>query len=158
MPVTASVAAYAANPYGGFWIRVLAYIIDAILINMVLLPVSFAMGIGVGVAGATVRMPGQGVQLVGALTGFALGVFAVWLYDALLTSSSKQATVGKMIVGLRVTDLEGRRISFARATARHFARYLSGMILFIGFIMVGLTERKQGLHDMIVGTLVQKGR
>jgi uncharacterized RDD family membrane protein YckC len=55
---------------------------------------------------------------------------------------------------LKVTDLEGRRISFARATGRHFAKLLSGFILMIGFIMAGFTQRKQALHDMIAGTLV----
>ena len=59
-----------------------------------------------------------------------------------------------MALGLKVTDLQGKRISFARATGRHFAKLLSGMILLIGYIMAGLTERKQALHDMIAGTLV----
>jgi uncharacterized RDD family membrane protein YckC len=57
-------------------------------------------------------------------------------------------------LGLKVTDLEGRRISFARATGRHFAKILSGLMFFIGFIMAGFTQRKQALHDMIAGTLV----
>jgi uncharacterized RDD family membrane protein YckC len=61
-----------------------------------------------------------------------------------------------MIFGMKVTDLQGNRISFARATGRHFAKILSGMILCIGFIMVGITERKQGLHDMLAGTLVRR--
>ena len=71
-----------------------------------------------------------------------------------MESSSLQATLGKMIFGMKVTDLNGNRISFARATGRHFAKYLSSMILFIGYIMAGFTERKQALHDMIAGTLV----
>ncbi|PYV64750.1 MAG: RDD family protein, partial [Acidobacteria bacterium] len=56
--------------------------------------------------------------------------------------------------GLKVTDLAGRRISFARASGRYFAKYLSSMTLLIGYIMAGFTERKQALHDMIAGTLV----
>jgi uncharacterized RDD family membrane protein YckC len=71
-----------------------------------------------------------------------------------MESSSKQATLGKMALALKVTDLQGRRISFARATGRHFAKIISGMILLIGYIMAGFTERKQALHDMIAGTLV----
>jgi len=59
-----------------------------------------------------------------------------------------------MIFGMKVTDLNGNRISFARATGRHFAKWLSTLILWIGFIMVGFTDRKQGLHDMLAGTLV----
>jgi uncharacterized RDD family membrane protein YckC len=74
-----------------------------------------------------------------------------------MTSSSKQGTLGKMVFRLRVTDLNGARISFARATGRFFAKILSGMILNIGYIMAGFTERKQALHDMIAGTLVVRG-
>jgi uncharacterized RDD family membrane protein YckC len=86
----------------------------------------------------------------------ALTIGAGWLYEALMESSSYQATLGKMIFGMKVTDLYGNRISFGRATGRHFAKILSGLILCIGFIMVGLTERKQGLHDLIAGTLVRR--
>src|SRR2546428_774442 len=68
--------------------------------------------------------------------------------------SPRLATVGKMVFGLKVTNLEGHRISFARATGRHFAKLISAMILLIGYIMAGFSERKQALHDMIAGTLV----
>jgi uncharacterized RDD family membrane protein YckC len=71
-------------------------------------------------------------------------------------SSRRQATLGKMALGLRVTDLYGRRISFARASGRHFAKIISGMILLIGYIMAAFTHRHQALHDMIAGTLVEK--
>ncbi|QIG54977.1 RDD family protein [Altererythrobacter sp. BO-6] len=67
-----------------------------------------------------------------------------------------QGTPGKRALGLIVTDLDGGRISPMRAVGRYFAKILSTIILFIGFIMIGFTERKQGLHDMIAGTLVQK--
>jgi len=77
-----------------------------------------------------------------------------WLYSAFMLSSSYQATLGKMIFGMKVTDLSGNRISFARATGRHFAKWVSAAILFVGFLMVAFTERKQGLHDMLAGTLV----
>ena len=77
-----------------------------------------------------------------------------WLYFSLLESSANQATVGKIVCGLKVTDLDGRRISFGRATARYFAKILSGLILLIGFAMVGWTTQKRGLHDFIAGTLV----
>jgi uncharacterized RDD family membrane protein YckC len=61
-----------------------------------------------------------------------------------------------MALSMKVTDLQGNRISFARATGRHFAKYISAMILLIGYIMAGFTERKQALHDMIAGTLVRR--
>ena len=77
-----------------------------------------------------------------------------WLYFALMESSTWQGTLGKKALGLEVTDLEGRRISFGRATGRFFAKIISALILWIGFIMAGFTEKKQALHDMIAGTLV----
>lgn len=73
-----------------------------------------------------------------------------------MLSSARQATLGKMALRLRVTDLDGNRISFGRASARHFAKYLSGLILAIGYIMAAFTERHQALHDMVAGTLVRQ--
>ena len=81
-----------------------------------------------------------------------------WLYSALMESSAKQATVGKLALGIIVTDMEGRRIGFGKATGRHFAKFLSALILGIGFIMVAFTQRKQGLHDILAGTLVIRGQ
>ena len=74
----------------------------------------------------------------------------------MLESSANQATVGKMALGIQVTDLQGNRISFGRALGRTLAKILSGLILLIGYIMAAFTEKKQGLHDMIAGTLVVK--
>ena len=144
--------------YGGFWIRFVAVLIDAIVVGIVVLPVSAVIALVIGIAGSTVAMPSVGVHLVRVIVAIGLNTCANWLYEAGFESSSKQATLGKMVLGLKVTDLEGRRISFARATGRHFAKILSGMILLIGYIMAGFTERKQALHDMIAGTLVIKVR
>jgi uncharacterized RDD family membrane protein YckC len=85
-----------------------------------------------------------------------MGIVINWLYYALLESSFKQATLGKMALGLKVTDMEGKRISFGQATGRYFAKILSGLILCIGYLMAAFTEKKQALHDIIVGTLVVK--
>jgi uncharacterized RDD family membrane protein YckC len=71
-----------------------------------------------------------------------------------MESSSNQATLGKMAVGIKVTDEFGHRISFARTSGRHFAKYISALILMIGYIMAGITQKKQALHDTIAGTLV----
>ncbi len=97
------------------------------------------------------------VAIIGtAFTYGCIVMLGTWLYDALLTSSSWQGTVGKRVLGLKVTDEAGNRISFGRATGRFFAMILSGMILYIGFFMIGFTDRKRGLHDMLAGTLVMK--
>jgi uncharacterized RDD family membrane protein YckC len=77
-----------------------------------------------------------------------------WLYEAFFTASTYQATPGKMIVGIRVIDQRGNRISFARATGRHFAKFLSAIILAVGYIMAAFDEQKRALHDHIAGTLV----
>jgi uncharacterized RDD family membrane protein YckC len=110
----------------------------------------------IGVAGA-VATTGRGSGALAIWIGGGFGLFGSWLYEAAMESSSKQATLGKMVLGMRVTDLQGNRISFARATVRHFSKYISAMIIFIGYIMAGFTDRKQALHDMIAGTLVRRG-
>ena len=86
-----------------------------------------------------------------------LGVSIAFLYFVVLESSEQQATWGKRLIGLRVTDLDGGRISFGRATARFFAKFVSYLTLFIGFLMQPFTKRKQALHDILAGTLVVKG-
>jgi uncharacterized RDD family membrane protein YckC len=147
----------AATPsahYAGFWIRFVAVIIDGLALGIVVWPVSAIFAVMIGVAGGRVDMPGIGIHLVRGIVVWSLLIFAGWIYEASLESSSEQATLGKMALGLKVTDEYGRRITFARASARYFSKLLSRMILFIGYIMAGFTVRKQALHDMIAGTLV----
>ena len=88
--------------------------------------------------------------------GVTLGFFAPWLYEAFMMSSEWQATVGKRAMSIVVTDIDGKRMSFARATGRHFAKYVSALLLGIGFIIAAFTARRQALHDMIAETLVIK--
>ena len=71
-----------------------------------------------------------------------------------MDSSSKQGTLGKMAIGIKVTDLEGKRITFGRATGRHFGKYLSYFTMYIGYLMAAFTQKRQALHDIIAGTLV----
>ena len=143
--------------YGGFWIRFVAAIIDGIIVQAVVLPLSFMVGGVTGFAGAMSGIQNTGLQFMGGVFGFVIGVAGSWLYEALMESSSRQATLGKMIFQMKVTDLSGNRISFARASGRYFAKWLSGLTLFIGYIIAGFTERKQALHDMVAGTLVRIG-
>ncbi|MEN8138384.1 MAG: RDD family protein [Bacteroidota bacterium] len=91
----------------------------------------------------------------GFISFFSLTVVAGWLYSALLESSKHQATIGKVAMKLVVTDLEGKRISFGKATGRHFAKLLSS-IFFIGYLMALFTSRNQGLHDKLAGALIYK--
>jgi uncharacterized RDD family membrane protein YckC len=147
----------APTHYAGFWIRVAAWFIDAVLLGIVNGVISAFFGGGL----STMIKPGQDASSINFAAVFAtmgtliLVTLAIqFVYFAYLESSEKQATVGKMILGLKVTDLNGRRISFARAAGRFFGKFLSSMILGIGYIMVGFTEKKQGLHDMVASTLV----
>ncbi|TAJ40819.1 MAG: RDD family protein [Reyranella sp.] len=134
--------------YGGFWIRLVAYIIDAILLSL-------AMGVVGSVVGFNVFATDmESYNPVANLVSLVIG----WLYFALLESSERGATVGKMAMGLRVVTDQGQRLSFLNATGRYFAKIISAIILCIGFIMIAFTDRKRGLHDMIAGTLVIKTR
>ena len=140
--------------YAGFWIRVLAYVIDSLLMMAVSFPLGLVIGFLIAASGADENSP---LLPIANLLINGVSILVGWLYNALLVSSPWQGTVGKKLLGLRITDLDGHRISFGRATGRYFAAILSAMICFIGFIMVAFTEKNQGLHDMIAGTLVVKG-
>lgn len=144
--------------YGGFWRRFFAYFIDSIILNIAGLIVG---ALGGGVLGILMVGAGNGPDDIGSaasVLGGGISLIFGWLYFALLESSSWQGTVGKKALGLCVTDLDGGRISFGRATGRYFAKFISAIIFGIGFLMVAFTDRKQGLHDMIASTLVYKAK
>jgi len=159
----AAFAQVSVSPYAGFWLRLVAYIIDGIILDIVIGVPLIAILVGSGVlAGLSAAGNDQSPQAAIAMlfSGFFLiailiALVVIWLYSAYLESSVWKATVGKKALGLIVTDLEGQRLTFGRATGRFFAKVVSGFIPFaIGFIMAGFTEKKQALHDMIAGTLV----
>jgi len=136
--------------YAGFWRRFVAAIVDGIIL-MAVMGVAFAL-IGVQAAPQTAANAQQ-VSATANLIAIVIG----WLYFALMECNQPQATVGKLALGLRVSDLDGARIGFGHATGRHFAKFISAFLLMIGFIMAGFSEKKQGLHDMLAGCLVLKG-
>ena len=142
--------------YGGFWSRFLAYLIDAILINVALGIIAAVVGGSMIPADPAKIDPEEFIAQMGPFQLVALVV--TWLYFALMESSARGATIGKMILGLRVVDDRGQRISFLRATGRFFAKFISGIILLIGYIMAAFTDRKRALHDIMAGTLVVKVR
>jgi uncharacterized RDD family membrane protein YckC len=124
--------------YAGFWLRVAAFLIDC----------------------AVLFIPGVVVQLIGeaALADrfdkMVFGTLIAWGYAAFLESSEWQGTLGKRAVGIAVTDYNGKRVSFGRATGRYFGKFISGLTLMIGYFMVASTQKKQALHDIMAGTLV----
>jgi len=131
-----------------FGIRFVAHIVDCIIANILAFIPAFVIGFVLGLGGT----PSDTIEILGAV----VGLLSAWLYYALLESSSKQATIGKMICGIFVTDLQGQRISFGQASGRYFGMIVSAIILCIGFLMCIWTEKKQCLHDMMAGCLVRR--
>lgn len=135
--------------YAGFWIRVLANIIDSVVLFVPLFIINFAL-----------QMMSLFTESEGVIAGVLVvliftNIILVALYYTLTTSSRMQGTVGKKLLNLRVIDAEGQRISAGRAFGRFLSYMLSGF-LYIGYIMVGVTAEKRGLHDYIAGTWVIK--
>lgn len=136
--------------HAGFWLRVVAWIIDALILGPVVV-------VAVALVVATV------LPLDGLGSGYALGVllwawpvsFALaWLYYAVCESSRWQATPGKLALGLRVTDEYGSRVNFARASGRWIGMLVSGALFDVGYLLVAWTARKQALHDLMAGCCV----
>ena len=136
--------------YGGFWNRFVAFFIDGIITSMAAGYLGFVLEGFYRAAGGT----SEGAGDLGSFLGLILG----WLYYAIMESSAKQATLGKIAMGLVVTDERDNRLTFGRASARYFAQYLSVLTLVIGYIIAAFTEKKQALHDMIAGTIVYQRR
>ena len=157
-PVTgAAVPPAAVAPvFAGFWRRLWAAVLDGILLNIALLPISFMLSLPAMPALNEDELSPEGLAtLLGTyMTGMLAGVVIGWLYFALLESSKMQGTLGKAALNIRVTDLEGRRISFGRATGRYFGKWLSSATLLIGHLIQPFTRRRQALHDLLAGTLV----
>lgn len=179
-PVTyAAPAAYAAQPgvgvthaaagrrYAGFWLRFVAYIIDTLILAiptwLVIVVVALAMG-GIGALASLSQHqpenPAEVIAVLAPLLGmiFVVAIFLMclhWLYYAYQESSEQQATIGKRVMSLKVTDKNGNRLTFGQASGRFFSKIVTGLVpLAIGWILAGFTERKQALHDFIAGTLV----
>lgn len=163
--------------YAGFWKRFLAYLVDELIMSFIsfffILPFMFIIGIGIfsnmdfdkwenyssytnvnflfdkDISAAEITL-----LIAGALILALILTVIRWLYFALMESSKNQGTLGKMILNLKVTDLNGNRVTFGRATGRTFGKFLSGLILNIGYIMAAFTDKKQALHDILAGCLV----
>src|SRR5262249_29421146 len=140
------------------------YIVDAIILAVCCSPILVGIAIAMGVGSTIMTLPRGDDPLawMPATLGFTfisicvlVGFLGGWLYHALLESSDWQATAGKKLLGLAVTDLHGQKISFARASGRHFGKIVTSLIpLGIGYILAGITEKKQAIHDMLASCLV----
>lgn len=119
--------------YAGFWERFGALLIDTFILIVPQFLISY---------------------LVPGVFGSVVTIVIQWLYYAFMESGEGQATLGKRALGLKVTGVNGERISFGQATGRYFGKILSGLILLIGYLMMIWDVKKQTLHDKIAGTLV----
>lgn len=156
--------------YAGFWIRAWAFLVDCLILMIPLGLVTIALvGFAIYKTAPLLQqmdqqsenIPPEAMQTFliiygGILLMQLLGIVLFWLYFALQESGTHQATWGKRLFGLRVTDANGARLSFAHATGRTFAKYISYMTLYIGYMMAGWTQKKQALHDLIANTFVVK--
>jgi len=152
--------------YAGFWLRFVAVIIDAIIVGVVqsfvILPIlavagfNFASGVQNGdmSEAETVGMIAGMMATMG--TTILISTIIGILYYVLMETSKFQGTVGKIALGIIVTDVNGEKLDFSKALIRNLGKIISGIILYIGYIMAGFTEKKQALHDMIANTLVVK--
>ena len=144
--------------YAGLEKRIVAAFIDGAMFTGMQIIV-YAVLIATGVIGMSDFWAGEDTPEYAHFTMVNLVVspaflLAYWAYFAIMESSSKQATLGKMAMGIVVTDKNGRRISFGRAVGRNLGKIISGIILYIGYLMIAFTEKKQGLHDMMAGCVV----
>ena len=155
--------------YAGFWLRFAAYIIDSLVVKTIssiiaILIVVIIAFIAIGmdnISNSIDILTNSNLLKISLIIGSVsilslFNIAACWLYYALFESSKNGGTLGKMAVGIKVTDLNGDRISFTRATGRYFGRIITNLTLLIGYIMAGFTDRKQALHDMIASCLVVK--
>ena len=144
--------------FAGFWLRLAAHIIDHFIISFVLgAIVSFTRGrrgIGAGIFEDLDNPASQMIFISFSIVIGSAAMIVTWLYYAMMESSSYQGTLGKMALSIKVTNMEGQRITFAQATGRFFGKILSSFIIYIGYIMIAFTDKKQGLHDILANCLV----
>src|SRR5580704_15147017 len=138
------VAIAESGPPGGFWIRFVAYIIDSFIAVVLLVDESTDDN-------------KDSLFIAGGIVVMVLALLVInWLYEALMTSSPRGATLGKLALGLRIVRADGAQLSFGRATARHFLKFMITPLvpLAIGYLMAAFTARKRALHDFLADTLV----
>lgn len=147
------------NPYANFWRRVAAFLIDNIVLAV---PVWIISGLFYTYQMPSFMLNKTEEEMAALLPEFFLATFLFnlaffvlfILYTALMESSSKQATLGKMALGIKVVDRNGQRLHFWHAVGRNLGKVLSYFIMYFGFLMAAFTRKRQGLHDMLASTFV----
>ena len=145
--------------YAGFWIRWVALIVDNFIVSVAMFIFIFAMvsiwglsGLAKDVSsvfGVLSKVIGFGIPFV-----ILLSFLIPWIYFIVMTNK-KGATLGKKILGLKVVSETGEKLSLGKIILREtIGKFVSGLIFSIGFLMAAFTEKKQGLHDKMAGSLV----
>lgn len=140
-----------AVSYAGFWKRTAAIIIDMVVFNACLFSLFFILTVAQGVIYGSVESTFINTASEHEMNG--LGLIFFWLYFLIMESSKYQGTLGKIILGIKVTDIDGNKINIGKASARHFSKIISSVLL-IGFFAAAFTKKKQAFHDSISGCLV----
>lgn len=146
--------------YAGFWRRFCALFVDGLLVATVNYAIFFVLILIFGVGGGLLSgLEKAASGMNGAMVGLQLSMYVIGLgvsaaYFVLQESSDAQATLGKRLVGIKVTDLQGQRLTRLHALGRWVSHLLCYFTLYIGYVMAAFTDRKQGLHDMVASTLV----
>lgn len=136
--------------YAGFWLRMVAGAFDAGIVLIAMWLDAWVFNVDYAALEPTEA------ELNSIAMIEAGSVFAGWIYFASMESTAPQATVGKLFLGIYVTDLAGERLSFGHASLRYWAKVISTVILFVGFFMAAFTRHKQTLHDIVASSLVLK--
>ncbi|MDX5349003.1 MAG: RDD family protein [Hymenobacteraceae bacterium] len=148
--------------YSDLGFRIIAFLIDTtLLVFWLSIFVYFMIGLPQEVSSSSQLLnfqinylivnPQESSQLVCVGLYFAI---IHWLYHVFMETSPRQATIGKVAAGIKVTDLRGRRISFSQANLRYFCKILSIFTVSAGFFMAYFTRRKQTIHDYLSRSLV----
>lgn len=137
--------------YAGAFKRFAAFFVDSLILLGAYMMMGFILSLSTFSTQLT-QFPMLGFIWIAGMAASS------WLYYASFESSKRQATIGKQVLGLKVTDLQGSRIGFWRATGRYFGKFISRLLFCIGFLMVFFTKKKQGLHDKMADTLVIHSR
>jgi uncharacterized RDD family membrane protein YckC len=136
----------AQNLPAGFWLRAGAFALDACVVFIAISIIQWPLTRLHDHAGRELH------HLIGQVNLFLFWFFP-GIYFTLLESGTWQATVGKKLVGIRVANGEGNRITFFAATLRYFSKALS-LVSLIGFLLAGITRQKRALHDLLANTFV----
>lgn len=138
-----------APAYAGFWRRLAAYLVDSFIVAIPTILLIESMGLTAPDPAGMFDAPLEEMAVL-----LAVVYLAQWPYFAGFEASSWQATPGKRLVRVKVTDVDGHRLGFGHATGRYFAKLISEALLAIGYLMIGFTAKKQGLHDLLARSLV----